>query len=160
MELRRRKFLGLVGAAAAAPLMPVAAPAAGAYSRASYMAAIAHAQKYPMVSIGGMVRWLGVNADQAEAILGDMDRAGLVSLRAKPSMRNGVHASSKILKGEHWGVVRTPVSQPAKPAKADKNGQAHCADTDTDPTQIDPLMLHLYTVCVSQGHRLAPRCVA
>lgn len=161
MELRRRNFLGLMGAAAAAPMMPGVAVRGAAYSRASYFAAIAHAQKYPMVSIGGMVRWLGVNADQAEAILDDMDRAGLVSIRAKPSMRNGVHAASKILKGDHWGVVRTAQPRP-NAANVDSETQSKTLQDQRveEAPQGEALTRHLYAICVSQGLCLDRRCAA
>ena len=154
--MKRRNFLGLIGAAAAAPLMPVAAPAAG-YSRASYLAAIAHANKFPMVSIGGMIKNLGVTADQAEAILNTMNSEGLVNILAKPSQRNGIHAASKILKGDHWGLIRTGS---ARPVTANANTQTKPKSVQLDTSHTDPMMAHLYDLCRTQGVALSERCFA
>lgn len=156
MQLRRRNFLGLIGAAAAAPMMPMGASAAG-YSRASYVAAIAHANKFPMVSIGGMIKNLGVTADQAEAILGAMDREGLVKILAKPSQRNGVHAASKVLKGDHWGLIRTGTS---RPSTANANDRSKPNAADANALNADPMMAHLYDLCRTKGFALSERCIA
>ena len=154
--MKRRNFLGLIGAAAAVPLMPIGASAAG-YSRASYLAAVAHAGRFPMVSIGGMVKRLGVTTDQAEAILNTMNNEGLVNILAKPSQRNGIHAASKILKGDHWGLIRTAQAQSIT---ANTNATRLTPEQVASTPDINPMMAHLYDLCRAEGIVLNDRCLS
>jgi hypothetical protein len=55
----------------------MAAPSAG-FSRASYGLAMAHARKYPLVSVRGLVNRLGLSAPEAKAIITRMSSDGVL----------------------------------------------------------------------------------
>ena len=162
MNLRRRNFLGLIGAAAAAPLMPMGASAAG-YSRAGYAAAIAHAKRYPLVTVSGMAKRTGLPVKEVEAIVGRMSSEGMLGM-LNPTRPGTIRASSKIFTKDVYGLVRTSQPRPAarttqaEPQKTQPKPQAAQAQPVTD--HADALMAHLHQLCRSYGMALAPRCAA
>ena len=81
MTLKRRSFLGMIGAAAIAPAMPMrtaAAPAAAVYNRYMYGLAVFHARTRASLSTGDLMAKLRVSAIQAEALMGEMTATGVV----------------------------------------------------------------------------------
>mgnify|MGYP000250168856 CR=1 FL=1 len=112
MTLRRRSFLGLFGAAIAAPALPAAAPAVG-YSRASYGLAMVHAQTYPLVSVRGLVNRLGLTQTQATAIINKMSADGVLGAIA-PTRPGTVFASSKVYSGRAATIAATKLVPKAK----------------------------------------------
>jgi len=110
-------------------MMPAASSAAGA-ARTTYGAAIAHAQKYPMVSIAGMSKRVGVSTQQAEALLRRMSQ---MIQTAKLQKEHAARMKA------HRDMVQ---AQPE-------------ARAGTDLTQM---ITHLRKICTAQGMTLAPRC--
>lgn len=157
MAMRRRNFLGLLGAALAAPMMPAASSAAGA-ARTTYGAAIAHAQKYPMVSIAGMSKRVGVSTQQAEALLRRMSSEGLIG-KLKITAPGRIHAPSKIFTNETYQMIQTAKLQKEHAARM----KAHRDMVQAQPearagTDLTQMITHLRKICTAQGMTLAPRC--
>ena len=148
--MKRRGFLGLIGAALATPLMPTMGAAGAGYSRATYGMAVLHARTRHHVSARGLAHCLKVSTPQAKAMLGEMASSGLV----KPITGGaGVHvrAVSNILQPTAAGLT-----QGAK-AKRDRAGQ-QTQDPQTAPSNLNALMAHLHHMCVDNGITLHPRC--
>lgn len=81
--MKRRSFLGLLGAAFSAPLMPPAAAGgsvarAAPYSPAALHAAIYHAKSRSVFSVCGLSRVANISFEQAEALMGDMAKRGIL----------------------------------------------------------------------------------
>jgi len=70
MTMKRRSFLGLFGAAVAAPAIPMAAPAG--YSSAAYKVAMAHAKRFPVISVAGLSKRGDLSMTQAEALIKEL----------------------------------------------------------------------------------------
>ncbi len=81
MTMKRRSFLGMLGAAAVAPAIPMraaAAPAAAVYNRYMYGLAVFHARTRASLSTGDLMAKLRVSAVQANAMMGEMTATGVV----------------------------------------------------------------------------------
>lgn len=156
MTLRRRGFLGMLGAAIAAPAIPVAAPSVG-FSRASYGLALVHAQTYPLVSVRGLVNRLGVSQSQATAILRKMSADGVLGVVA-PTRPGTLFASSKVYSGRAATAAATKFvpKGKAKPAQGPKlrkisvpqPKQARKLSYDFD---LSKMMAHLHGLAVPSG---------
>lgn len=149
--MKRRQFLSMFGAAAAAPLMPALGSAAG-YTRTTYELAIAHAKKYPLVSVGGLSKRIGIATPQAEAIIKQMSSEGLLGI-LNPTRPGTVKATSKICTKDVWGLRRT--SEP-RAVQADK-AQAQDRRSSAEPN-ISAMFAHLHKLSTSCGMTLSPRC--
>ena len=105
MTMKRRGFLKMLGAAVAAPALPAvsSAPAAAAYNRYMYGLAVFHARTRAHVSARGIAYCLKVSTAQAEAMISEMTKNGLV----KPVFGAGsnVRAVSNILNTDTWGTA-------------------------------------------------------
>jgi len=168
MSMRRRGFLGLFGAAVATPLMPMGASAGASatYSRAAFRAAVAHAQKFPVISVVGLSKRGGLSMPQAEAMIKELASKDMVKL-VGPSRSGRVRAASKILKNDPWGIARTSqerhiarsnankkeLEQKAKDVRDRKLNQTRKMNVD-----LDPLLAHLRQLCLRQDMTLSPRC--
>ncbi len=166
MTMRRRSFLGLFGAAIAAPALPAAAPAVG-YSRASYGLAVAHAQKYPLVSIKGLIKRVGLSPTQAEAVFQKMSADGLLGVAYRTRVGT-CHATSKICTNEAWRVVGTTggstvtTKQPASSKVASDRPAAevpHRTKAMHLDVKLDDMLAHLHDLCLSCGMPLSPKCM-
>jgi len=149
--MKRRNFLGLIGAAVAAPLMPVPnmGQAAGAvYSRSAMHGAILHAQARVSFSVWGLAKTLGVSMPQAEALMGDMAKRGIVG-PLQGTTHGGRWASSKILQKEMLGAVEA----------AKRTQVSHRTQTKTyaEP-DLGRLIAHLRGLCAAQGMPLSHAC--
>lgn len=154
MAMKRRSFLTMLGAVAAAPFVPATAVPAAGYSRASFGLAVAHAQKYPLLSVGGMAKQIGVTPVEARAIITEMSRDGMVKLLG-PASRGRVLAASNILTNDPWGFART--SQPRRESAASKE-QGHRTERAGRDKPFDPMLAYLHDLCRSRGMTLHPRC--
>lgn len=158
MTLRRRNFLGLFGAVIAAPLIPVAAPAAG-FSQSAYGLAIAHAQKYPLVSVRGLVARLGTSKTQANAVIRQMSAEGLLGA-LNPTRPGTVHAASKIYTNPVWSgasakLAKSRMKAKPKSGSSSSSTQAKARYADVD---LSDMLAHLRGLCVSNRMTLSPLC--
>ena len=150
--MKRRGFLGLLGAAVATPLLPAmpAAQAAASYNRYTYGLAVFHARTRAHVSARGIAHCLKVSVPQAEAMISEMATNGLVKpVFGGPNMR----AVSNILKPDAWGLDKA-----ARKARA-KVREARKFDAGRARGGFDPMIAHLRGICVDYGMTLHPRCL-
>jgi hypothetical protein len=156
MTLRRRNFLGLFGAAIAAPLIPVAAPAAG-FSQSAYGLAIVHAQKYPLVSVRGLVTRLGMSKTQANAVIRQMSSEGLLGA-LNPTRPGTVHAASKIDTNPVWSSASAKLAKSKMKANPNSGSSSSLAQAKARYTDVDlsDMLAHLRGLCVSNGMTLSP----
>jgi len=135
--MKRRSFIGMIGAALAVPTMPIAAPSVG-YSRATYGLAVLHARTRAHVSARGLAYCLKVSAAQAEAMVAEMSAKGLV----RPLAGGSVRAVSNILNPGVWGTAGVS----AKPAT-----RHQIKLPQTPKTDLSAMMAHLHKLCRSRG---------
>lgn len=153
--MKRRGFLTIIGGAVTAPFLPAvaAAPAGGAFQ-----VAVAHAQKYPVISVSGLSKRGNLSVAQAEQMIQRLAREGMVKL-VGPSRNGSVRAASKIMINDPWGLART--SQPRPQVQTNKPRQsANAAQGRSTAGDIPPWLAHLHDLCRTQGMALHPRCFA
>lgn len=99
--MKRRNFLRMFGAAAAAPALPAMAAGAApvAYSQATLHAAIHHAQARVSFSVWGLAQQLGIPVGQAETLMTDMASRGILG-PIQGTTFGGRWATSNILRQE------------------------------------------------------------
>jgi hypothetical protein len=153
--MKRRNFLGLFGAAIAAPLMPL--PAAGkaagaAYSQSAMHGAIMHAQARVSFSVWGLAKTLGVSVPQAEVLMGDMAKRGILG-PLQGITHGGRWATSNILQKEMLGAVQA--AKKAHQSASHQTSLKQYAEPD-----LGRLLAHLRGLCEKQGMILHPRCAA
>jgi len=144
--MKRRNFIGLLGAALAAPAIPMAAPSVG-YSRATYGLAVLHARTRAHVSARGLAFCLKVPVAQAEAMVSEMAANGLV----RPLMGGSVRAVSNILNPGVWGtgaVATTQVQAPQMP-------KVTLPDATPSQPDLGLMMAHLRKLCRLRGMAVA-----
>lgn len=91
--MRRRGFLTLLGAALTAPALPAVA---GSGAPAGVRAAVAaHVRKYPVITVLGISKRVGVPVDQAAELLEGLSRDGLVG-PIRPGPAGPLRASSTV----------------------------------------------------------------
>lgn len=149
--MRRRGFLTLLGAAAVAPALPVAAPrvaVAAPYSRFAFGQAVFHARTRAHISPAGLVRRLKVSTAQAEAMISEMSARGMV----RPILGSGgsVRAVSNILKPDAWGLAQARARTIARMKEAE-------ASRAQGPQLAETWLDHLRQVAVQNGFALGPR---
>lgn len=153
--MKRRGFLRLLGAAVAAPMIPVAVPAAGAaasYNQFQYGLAVFHARTRAHVSARGIAYCLKVTPAQAQAMIAEMSAKGLVTPVAGSG--GSVRAVSNILKPDMWGLDKA-----ARQARAERRKARN--DAGQDPgAQAQDWLGYLQQMCRAQGMTLSPRCAA
>lgn len=150
--MQRRSFLRMIGAAVAAPMMP-AIGSAGGFSSTTYDLAILHAKKFPLVSVGGLSKRIGIGKPQAEAIIEKMSSDGLLGA-LNPTRPGTVKASSKIFVNPNAGLAKAYERRQAKAAKAKQDQRVQ---RETQP-QVSAMFAHLHQLCTAQGMGLSPRC--
>jgi len=156
MTLKRRGFLGLLGGAIVAPLMPTAS--LGAASKAAYPlsalhAAIFQAKTRVNFSVHSLAQKLGLELAQAEQIMLDMSKRGILG-PMQGSTQAGRWARSRV-----W---RHPAPGATAGQAASRNTGASNSKTkavqNTPMADLRPFLSHLYQLCQSQGMTLNPRC--
>ena len=99
--MKRRSFMRMFGAAAAAPALPAmplaAAPAA--YSKAAFHAAVYHAQSRVSFSVWGLAQQIGIPVGQAETLMSDMAARGILG-PIQGTTFGGRWATSNVLQQE------------------------------------------------------------
>ena len=155
MSMKRRGFLGLLGAAVTAPLMPAVGAAAPA--RSAFAVAVAHAERFPVISAGGLSKHGNMTIAQADALIKRLGREGVVKL-VGPSRSGAVRAASRVFKNDHWGLGRTARERQAATQKA--KAEQPPAEPEAAEQQIAPWLAHLHDLCRQQGMTLSPRCFA
>ncbi|MEY1554172.1 hypothetical protein AB3Y40_00925 [Yoonia sp. R2331] len=152
--MKRRGFLGMFGAAIAAPIMPAmggTVATAATYNRYTFGLAVFHARTRAHVSARGLAYCLKVTVPQAEAMIGEMSAKGMV--RPVLGAAGGhVRAVSNILTPDAWGLERT-----ARQARA-RARQKRLAEARGDAPESSAMMAHLHRMCVDYGLTLSPRC--
>lgn len=73
--MKRRGFLSLLGAAVTAPALPMAAPR---FTASMHALAVRHVGQYPIITVLGISNRTGIPMDQAEELLVQLSREGLV----------------------------------------------------------------------------------
>lgn len=158
--MKRRRFLGMLTAAAAMPALPVgaasAAPAAVSYSRASYGLAVLHARTRPHVSARGLAHCLKLPKSQTSAMMAEMTRNNLIT-PIQGAASGHMRATSNILISDPWGLKKTAT---ARQIASDKARQDAKPDPAAAKGNIDLMLAHLHDLCRRQGMTLSPRCFA
>ena len=154
MAMKRRGFLTLLGAAVAAPALPLAAPSLP--SKFKVLAA-AHAKKYPVVTVMGISKRMGVTPEQAEALMNGLVRDGALG-PIKSGTGGHLRASSRVFQ-------RSPASfysaQPERMARqAEKQRRLVEEQPVTEAAKGPTWLRHLHQLCVKQGYTLQPRALA
>ena len=149
--MKRRSFLRMFGAAVAAPMMPALGSAAG-YSRTSYDLAILHAKKYPLVSVSGLSKRIGIAKPQAEAIIKKMSSEGLLGV-LNPTRPGTVKASSKIFVNPNAGLARAFEKRQVQTKAAQRPKVTQQAEA-----KVSAMFAHLHQLSREAGMTLSPRC--
>lgn len=154
--MKRRNFIGLFGAAMAAPVLPAAAPAVSANVAAL---ATAHAQKYPFVSALGLSKGLGLSLSQAEQVLLSLSRKGLIG-QINTYASGAVHARSCVYQPADAVLAQMAKAKDAGRAANAKRLARSQSDKPSMTVDLSDLLNHLRQVCVDNGISLGPRCYA
>lgn len=152
--MKRRKFLGMLGAATASPMLPlpaIAAAPAATYTPAALHGAILHAQASGHVSVQGLTHLLRIPPAGAEALMQDMMNKGILAPMQGTNPVLG-WAKSRIYKPRFAMRVPTRRTQIEEPDL----GQQREGQRDS-PAQ-DPLFAHLHYLCRAVGMALHPSC--
>lgn len=131
MAIKRRSFLGILGGAVAAPVLPtpvLAKATPAAFSQTAVHAAIYHAQSRAVFSVWGLAKAANLSLDQATAVMEHLAERGILG-PLQGATHGGRWASSKILQSEMLAKTRA-----AKAAQLIKNvtrpktgpGAFHC----------------------------------
>ncbi len=150
--MKRRGFLGLLGGAIAAPLLPSVGGAATvtSYNRYTYGLAVFHARTRAHISARGLSHCLKVSVPQAEAMIAEMSSSGMVRpIFGAPG--GHVRAVSNILKPDMWGLERSARQARARTRRARFEARQGSMKTDA-------MMAHLHQMCRDYGLTLSPRC--
>ncbi len=150
----------MLGAALGAPMLPAAgaaAPAAG-LSKSAFDVAVAHAQKFPVISTAGLSKHGKLTAEQAEAMIKWLASEGKVKLIG-PSRSGAARAASRILTNDPWGIARTAQE---RQAAATQKRAAEAQEPDVQPARakVAPWLAHVQDICRQRGMTLSPRCFA
>ena len=153
--MKRRHFLSLVGAAAAAPALP--AMSANALPAKLKAMGLAHARKYPMVSVMGISRRMKIPQEQAQQMLTYLFDKGAIG-KAGVQGTGITSAASRVFRPVPHQVAVSQMKQfkPKAPVVEDPvaNDQVAQVKASTD------WITHLRVICVQNGFDLSPRALA
>jgi hypothetical protein len=149
MGMKRRNFLAMMGAAAATPALPGGVPSLAPKLKAL---GVAHAKKFPFVSRMGMSKRLKISDDQAQELLGYLNRQGIVG----PLNSSATGLSSGPSRTFRPAPVKTSMAE-AQRAKAKA---AREKALEAKAQRHSDLMAYLRVLCVEHGVELHPRVMA
>lgn len=153
--MKRRWFLRMMGATAAAPLMPaLPAGAASVLTPRVKAMGLAHAHRYPMVSVLGMTKRLGISHNEATELLAHLTREGLVGA---PGLKGtGItSAASRVFRPvpHQIAAVRNSMKRVKFSAEPKMSEKAKTSD----PAHW---LAHLRVIAAQNGFVLQPRALA
>jgi len=135
--MKRRKFLGLFGAAATTPILPapVLAKAAGVapVSKASVHAAIMHAQTRSVFSVWGLAKAANMSPKQAAAVMEHLAERGILG-PLQGTSHGGRWVTSKVWQTDMLAKARAARIARAWAAKTKKGQKLHF---DIDLTKLN-----------------------
>ncbi|MEL6572758.1 MAG: hypothetical protein AAFQ64_13925 [Pseudomonadota bacterium] len=108
MAIKRRSFLGLLGGAVAAPVLPTPAFAKATpavLSKSAVHAAIYHAQSRAVFSVWGLAKAANLSLEQATAVMEHLADRGILG-PLQGTTHGGRWASSKVLQSEMLAKAR------------------------------------------------------
>lgn len=156
MTIKRRSFLTLLGAAIAAPAAAISGPALPANIGAL---AAAHVRKYPFVSTTGLSNRLGLSVPQAQRLLLDLSRSGLVG-PVQSCARGPIHAASKVFTPTSDSLIRVAQARAARQRAAALRRIGTDGNARRMRVDLRPLLRHLHEICRDTGLDLHPRALA
>ena len=153
--MKRRKFLGMFGAAIAAPMapLPTMASSSAVYSRSALHAAIIHARTRVSFSVWGLATTLGVPVAQAEALMIDLAKRGTLG-PIQGTTYGGRWATSNIMHHKTAIAAQQAARRTVSP-KSEPTTQSAKSEPD-----LSLLISHLRNICLDHGMTLHPRCAA
>ncbi|MCF6444486.1 hypothetical protein [Nereida sp. MMG025] len=148
----RRGFLAMIGGALAAPVMPSVSWGAArkaVYPLSALHAAIFHAKTDVTFSVFTLAKRLGLDLDQAEVLMTDLSKRGVVG-PLQGTTQAGRWARSNI-----WQRPAGPVGRPAQHRTSSRQTAPRAQQPYAD---LRPFLQHLYASCRAQGMTPHPRC--
>ncbi len=149
MSVKRRSFLAMMGAAAATPALPSGVPSLAPKLKAL---GVAHAKKFPFVSIMGLSKRLKISDHQAQELLGYLNRKGIVG----PLNSSATGLSSGPSRTFRAAPVKTRMAE----AQRARTKAAREKALEAKARRHSDMMAYLRKLCVDQGVQLHPRVMA
>jgi len=154
--MKRRGFLQMLGAAVAAPVLP-----AGVSTTPANIGGLAatHAKAYPLISATGLANRLGLSVAQAQKVLLDLSRKGIVG-EVTICGTGPLHAASKVFVPPKESMIR--LAQAQKAAREVRAAKLKAAREAACKMQVDftAMLRHLQGICLQNGMALQPRAIA
>ena len=152
--VKRRKFMTIMGATVAAPILPPMALATP--SKALLASATTHAQSYPFVSLIGLSRRVGVSPEQAGELMAALSKKGIIGPINGTGTRP-LYAMSKVFVPAEGSLIRAAQEQRKRHALKRQRPKT-TAKAQSCTIEANGLWAHLRQLCLDHGMALHPRC--
>jgi len=149
--MKRRQFLSMIGATAAVPALS-AMPASALSAKLKAMG-MAHAHKYPMVSVMGISRRMKIPQEQAQQMLSYLFDKGVIG-------KSGIQGTGITSAASR---VFRPVPHQVAGVKSMRDFKLNFLETEETREQVKDTtdwLTHLRVICVQNGFELSPRALA
>ena len=153
--MKRRSFIGMLGAAVTAPALPMAAPSLS--PKISALVA-AHVRKYPVITVLGISNRIGIPQAQAEEVLYDLARQGLVG-PVTPGPHGPVRAKSTLFKPTPPDVQLAEVEKRMKAQRAQIRERKLQEARERISGEAVDWLHYLQKLCVKHEFSLQPRAL-